>query len=264
MIRSYADRLRTILLGAALSCALGFPAQAISQLAISTDLTTTVRGSTVADDDAVQLDGSAPADRRSLGLPFAADINALHVIDDSTLLFSLKSSLSLTSGYGTPGDILQWASGTVTVFASRTDLGLASGTAVDAVSFHDGKLIFSVNISDSINGVVVTDSDLMQWTEADSTSLFLAESQCAIPQAADVSAAHVLNSENVLFVFSTNTTIGGADFKSSDVVRCNLTTNSVALYERILDETGQQPAADIDALAVFRGQTVFRNDFERP
>lgn len=240
------------------------PSSAFSQLAVSTDLTTSFQDTIVRDDVTVRFDGSLPLTTQSLGLPDVADIGALHVVDGSTLLFAVKSSLRLDSGYGSPGDVLQWSSGAVTVFASRDELGLGPGTAVDAISMQGDVLIYSIDVADVVGGTAFTDSDLLQWTTAGGPSLFLSESTCGIPQVADVVATHVLDAQNVLFAFRTVTSIGGDGFRPGDIVRCNLVSGEAVLYERITSEDPRRQATKIDAVSVFRGTTVLESNFESP
>jgi len=92
------------------------PAIAFSQDVISTDiLVDNSTGSVIEDQIVAKFTGSnTVASVTDLGLPSTADIAALHYVDDTTILFTLKSAAQLGLVTVKAGDVMQWSSGDIT------------------------------------------------------------------------------------------------------------------------------------------------------
>jgi hypothetical protein len=90
---------------------------AISQDAISTNTFVSNSPGQVIENQVVAhfIGSNTVASIKDLGLPLAADIAALHYVNDTTVLFTLKSTAQLGLITAKAGDVMQWSSGAVEI-----------------------------------------------------------------------------------------------------------------------------------------------------
>ena len=197
-----------------------------------------------------------------LGLPSAADIAALHYVNDTTVLFTLKSTAQVGSVTAKAGDVMQWNSGNITLVVSGAALGLSPATGVDALTLNGNALILSTDIADVVNGVSVTDSDLLTWSDGSPTDLLLEQSVCGIPDDADLSGVHFMDTGHYLMTFSSTTVIAGIPSRRGDIMECNPNTNAVTLYRRFTDLGDDWAFVSIDAVSRSVIAYIFKDGFE--
>ena len=237
---------------------------AVAQDAISTDIfVNNSPGSIIKNHVVAHFTGAnTVASITDLGLPSAADIAALHYVNDTTVLFTLKSAAQLGSVTAKAGDVMQWSNGDITIVVSGAALGLNPANGIDALTQNGGALIFSTDIADVVNGVSVTDSDLLTWSDGSPTDLLLAQSVCGIPDESDLSGVHLLDTGHYLMTFSSTTVIAGIPSLRGDVMRCNPESNAVTLYRRFTDLGDDWAFVSIDAVSRSLIERIFKDGFE--
>jgi len=221
-------------------------------------------GSAIEDQVVAKFTGAnTVASITNMGLPSTADIAALHYVDDTTILFTLKSAAQLGLVTVKAGDVMQWSNGDITTIVSGSALGLGPATGIDALTQNGDTLIFSTDIADVVNGVSVTDSDLLTWSDGIPTELLLDQSVCGIPAEADLSGVHLMDTGHYLMTFSSSTVIGGVPSRRADIMRCDPNTNTVTLYRRFTDLGDSWASVSLDAISQsFDDFIIFKNSFE--
>jgi hypothetical protein len=199
-----------------------------------------------------------------LGLPPAADLSALHLIDATTLLFTLKSAAQLGPVSAHAGDILRWEDGIITLEIPATVLGLGPATGIDALFINGDSLVFSVDIASVVNGLAVTDSDLLSWTPAGGVALWIGQDVCGIPHENDLTGAHLLADGDLLLAFASASQVGGTTLRKGDIARCDPSDGSVVTHRRFSDLGPQWAAIAIDAVSQFVLEQIFKDSFETP
>lgn len=144
-------------------------------------------------------------DASAYGIPNNADVDGLHIIGEKNFLVSfLSSNTSIpTIGSVQDEDIIQINNGVFSVFFNATAEGLtAGGHDIDAFSYREGNIYFSISGQASITGVGVTDdADIVAWNGVSFSKLWIA-SDYGIPPAADMDALEVLGENHFLISFS--------------------------------------------------------------
>ncbi len=101
------------------------------------------------------------------------DVDAFHVVDDSTILLSVDRAISLPElGQIEDHDVLQFDAtelgtstrGTFSIYLDGSDLGLEGpGSDIDAIAMGDGELLVSVRGNITVGGIgLVRDEDLLR------------------------------------------------------------------------------------------------------
>lgn len=240
------------------------PAIAFAQDVISTDIAVNnPPGSAIEDQVVAKFNGTnTVASVTDMGLPSSADVAALHYIDENTILFTLKSTAQLGLVTANVGDVMQWKNGDITTVVSGATLGLGPATGVDALTQDGTTLIFSTNIADVVNGVSITDSDLLAWSNISPTELLLDQSVCGIPAEADLSGVHLMDTGHYLMTFSSSSVIGGVPARRADIMQCDPSANTVALYRRFTDLSDSWAYVGLDAISRSISELIFTNSFE--
>ena len=240
------------------------PTTPFAQDVISTDISAYNTTGTVIEDQVIaRFNGSdAVADITALGLPSTADIAALHYVDETTVLFTLKTAAQLESLAVRANDVLEWKNGDFTKVVSGSDLGLGPATGIDALTKNGDALIFSIDTADTINGVSVSDSDLLAWSNVSPSAVLLEQSVCGIPFEADLSGVHWLDSGDYLMTFSSTTEVGGVPSRVGDIMKCNPNTKTVTLHRRFADQGDSWASVGLDAISQSSLEIIFINSFE--
>jgi hypothetical protein len=167
-----------------------------------------VAGGVAADDeDLVALQGSVLSvvfDGGSVGLPVAADIDAVHVVTLAPLelYFSVETPTEIAGTVYSDGDILHFDGSTVSrVVAESTILGAeARRCDVDGLWVDPSRDEYVISLDVSIAGVssvsAADDEDLLLWTNSLLLVLMDGSSSGLAAPGIDVDAVHV---ESILF-----------------------------------------------------------------
>jgi hypothetical protein len=257
--------LKRIIITCLLTSIILVPAIAFAQDVISTDiLVDNSTGSIIEDQVVAAFKGAnTVANITSLGLPSSADIAALHYIDATTILFTLKSAAQLGQIAVGASDVLQWKGGDITNVVTGAELGLGPATGIDALTKNGDALVFSIDISDTVNGVSVSDSDLLTWSSGNPTRILLDQSVCGIPHEADLTGVHLIDTGQYLMTFSSSTVVGGVPTRRGDIMKCDPNTKTVTLYRRFSDLGDSWASVSLDAISQSSDDfIIFKNSFE--
>jgi len=241
------------------------PTISFAQDVISTDIVIdNPPGSAIEDQIVAKFTGSnTVASVTDLGLPSTADIAALHYVDDTTILFTLKSAAQLGLVAITAGDVVQWNAGNITKLVSGAALGLSPATGIDALTQSGNALVFSTDIADVVNGVSVTDSDLLTWSDGVPTDLLMDQGVCGVPDEADLAGVHLMDAGDYLMTFSSSTVVGGVPSRRGDIMQCDPNTKTVTLYRRFSDLGDSWASVSLDAISQSSDELIiFKNSFE--
>lgn len=231
---------------------------------VSTDATVANgAGPVIEDDVAAAFHGANTlAIVTDLGLPPAAELSALHVIDATTLLFALKSGEQLGSVTAHAGDVLRWTEGVIALEASAAELGLGAAVAIDALTMNGESLVFSIDVGSEVNGTAASDSDLLSWSEGDGTVLWIPQDDCGIPHDTDVAALHLLADGDLLLGFANAAVVGGTAVRRGDIARCDPDTGQVGINRSFTELGPDWAAARIDAFSRIEVELIFKDSFE--
>jgi len=241
------------------------PIIAFAQDVISTDiLVDNSTGSIIEDQVVVAFNGvNTVANITSLGLPSSADIAALHYVDTTTILFTLKSAGQLGPIAVGTSDVLQWKDGDITSIVTGAELGLGPATGIDALTKNGDALVFSIDIADTVNGISISHSDLLTWSTGSSATLLLEENVCGIPHETDLSGVHLMNTGHYLMTFSSSAEVGGVLSRRGDIMECDPNTKTVTLYRRFSDLGDNWASVSLDAISQSADDfIIFKNGFE--
>lgn len=125
---------------------------------------------TIADEAAALLFTS---DQIDLGvLPDAADVDAVHLLSTSEVLFSLESSVVLDGVLYRPCDVIRFDGALWSKeFDGRAE-GIPDGVNVDAIAMSGANLLVSFKTSGDLGGVNYRDEDLLAWASPDWSQVF--------------------------------------------------------------------------------------------
>lgn len=247
-----------------ITLSLSYGSNALGQTFTSTNISVNNSpGSLIEDHSVVNISSSSlPLSVIDLGLPSDVNISSLHFIDANTLLFTLKTAAILDSVTASAGDILQWDDGDVSLLVSRSSLGLSPATKIDALAMSGDAMVFSTSISDVINGIAVSDSDLLSWTSGGGSQLLHVQSVCGIPSDTNLTGVHLMDTGEFLMVFSNAFTVAELTLRKGDVARCNPSTGVVVLHTRLSDLGANWAAVGLDAITGLGGELIFVDGFE--
>ena len=121
-------------------------------------------------------------------------------------------------------DVMYFKDSSFLPYISGSTLGILKGVNIDAFGFSEGKIIFSVDIPTTLDGVTYTERDLILY---DGTNFSKLLDGSAIPDGARIDAATVLSDGSIVFSLDVPVTLGGLSFKANDLIRYN---GSFTLY----------------------------------
>ena len=121
-------------------------------------------------------------------------------------------------------DVMYFRDSSFLPYISGSKSGIPKGVNIDAFGFFEGKIIFSVDIPTTLDGVAYTERDLILYDGANFSKLL---DGSAIPDGARIDAATVLSDGSIVFSLDIPVTLGGLSFKANDLIRYN---GSFTLY----------------------------------
>jgi hypothetical protein len=188
----------------------------VATLDASPDVTSTLGGTLVADQEVARHDLGGLATRIDLSLPAGVAVDAFHDNLDGTVLLSLDATATLGGTVVGPADVVQWDPATQS--ASIAGLGaLPTGAGVDAVTVDGADLLVSFDVTVSLSGTLFADEDLARWDGA-GFSLAFDGSAAGIDPALDLDGAHRLTNGHLLVSFDGFGTVAGIPFADEDVL----------------------------------------------
>jgi len=225
----------------------GWPAAALAQIAYSPDVTVSLSGTVVADEDAAVDDLAGTVGLADLGtLPAATEVDA-YSVDGSDRLFSLDTTTQLTGGLvAVPADVVRYDGATYTLAFDSLAAGVPDGANVDAVSIAGTGLYLSFDTTvDLGSGVTPADEDLVLFTGGGFVIAFDG-SAAGLDPALDLDAANVQPDGSFVLSLDQAGTIGGVVFDDDTVLIHDGSTWAVAVDAS--DQDAGFGAADLVAV----------------
>ncbi len=176
-----------------------------------------------------------------------SDVDAFHRGDAAcgdAPWFSLSTTTEIAGTVMAPSDVFTDAG--IKVFDARA-AGVPDRVDIDAISRDPAScdLVFSVDVTTELGGVIVGPADLIRWRAADGFSLFAAT---GLP--GNLDALHLISADRFLFSLDRDATLGGLLLRDDDIVEAIATDSgadyAIALAPRALDASFQ--SANVDAL----------------
>ncbi len=208
------------------------------------------------------------------------DINAFHLLDDNTLLFSLQDPASLPdTGAVDDSDIIRFAPtstgedtvGTFSLFFDGSDVGLdESGENIDALTVLDnGDLVISMTSSWSAGGLSGLDEDLLRFDPAStgsntagSWSLFFDGSDVSLNTTFEEDIGGLWSEPDASALYMStfgSFSVSGAAGDESDILRCrpdSLGSSTACAFDLYWDGSNSGFAGEkIDGLSIRAADT---------
>jgi len=228
------------------------PASAQTPLAglyLSPDITTTLHGSTVADEDVVHDDLAGDATPALTGLPPAADLASYHREEGAELLV-FDTTVALPGGLtATPHDVVRWDGSHYSLLLDGAAAGIPRGAAIDVVTRSGGDLVLSLDVDATLGSETYADEDLVRFDGSLFTGFFDG-SATGLDPALDLDAADLLPSGRLLLSLDGSGNVSGLSFDDEDVLEVGV---DGARWQMAYDGSAQHPewaAADLDVIAL--------------
>ena len=237
-----------ILAATVLSIAFVSPANATT-IILSTDTTETLGGLTFGKDDLAEYNPSTDTATYYFNgdlFTGAADIDAVHILDNGNIILSTFESATLGGLSFSAGDLAEYNPSTDTATLYFDEDLFSQNENVDAVHVLDsGNIILStIDSSATLGGLTFSDGDLVEYNPTtDIATLFFDVS--LFDGTANVDSVHVLGSGNIVLSTTDSATLGGLSFTSGDLVEYNPSTDIATLY---FNEDNFTSAANIDGV----------------
>jgi hypothetical protein len=190
-----------------------------------------------------------------LNLPAAADVVALHAMDDGSHWVVLDTTVEVAPGVlSGPATIIRVAfDGKKSVLFEGYARGIPNGVAIDALSAdEEGRLWLSFDTTVLLPGErVVEDEDIVKFDLETSTwSGGLDGSEAGVPPELDLDGIHALPNGRVLLSFDGSGVVAGQLVHDEDVLELDRDTFAAEVVYHGAALFPAWQAADLDALAV--------------
>lgn len=232
---------------ATLALAGAWPSASLAQVAYSPDVTVSLSGTVVTDEDAAVDDLAGSVGLADLGpLPAAAEVDA-YSVDGSDRLFSLDTTTPLTGGLvAVPADVVRFDGAAYTLAFDASAAGVPEGANVDAVSIAGAGLYLSFDTTVDLGvGITPADEDLVLFTGGGFVLAFDG-SAAGLDPALDLDAANVQPDGSFVLSLDQPGTVGGVVFDDDTILIHDGSTWAVAVDAS--DQDAGFGAADLVAV----------------
>jgi hypothetical protein len=220
---------------------------------VSPDTTTFLGSTVVADHEAASDDLQGGVALLSLGgLSPETAVDALHVLPNGDVLFSLDSAAFLPGLTAAAADVVRFDGAAYSKEFDAAAAGIPAGANVDALTADGARLILSFDVAVVLSGQVFADEDLVLWSGS-AFSLWFDGSAAGVPDTLDLDGAHLLSNGHLLLSFDGGGFIAGVGFADEDALEYDPVSG---LWQPAYDGSAQHPgwvAADLDGLAATEG-----------
>ena len=249
-----ARNLRCVLLGlvcAWLSSSRPEAATPLVAIRVSPDITVTLDGTVVNDEDVATDNLAGTVTLQSIGtIPPQADLGAYNVRPNGDQLLSFDTTVALPGGLtARPGDVVRFDGVSYFMEFDAAARGILPGVSVDAVAVYGTSLLLSFDVAVDLNGLHVDNEDLVRFDGAAFT-MFFDGSAAGVGSGLNLDAADYLECNDHLFLsFDGSGSVGGVAFDDEDV----LEFDRVATWELAYHGSALHPewaSADLDAVHV--------------
>jgi hypothetical protein len=230
------------------------PGLAAQDLALSLDATTSVGGTTYADDQVLAHTGASTFVNDISGLtsalPPTADINAIDYVTPTNVYFSLDAAAVLSgAGLVQDEDVVNWNGSTFALAWDGSANGLPANADIDALDvIGEGPLVFSFSLDAAavlVGPGTVEDEDLALWNgvAVDATLDFDGSAE-GVPARLDLDAFNRRSASEWVMSFDAPATIDGVAMDDEDLATFDTGTN--AFTGLFFDGSSQALLANVD------------------
>ncbi|MCB1866915.1 MAG: hypothetical protein KDG50_15970 [Chromatiales bacterium] len=245
-----------ILLAACFAPAAAFAATPLAEVRYSPDVTVTLGGVTLDDEDAASDDLGGTVTALDVGtIPGGADIVGYHALPNGDQLLAFDTTVTVGFVTAESRDVVRYDGVNFTIDFDGSNLGVPPGAQIDAIALGtDGALLLSFDTTVIVGAVTADDADIVRYDGA--YSLFFDASAASVPDALDLDGAHVLANGHLLVSFDASESVGGVAFDDEDVIEYD---PAGPTWEMAYDGSAEHATwapADLDALAALEDPSL--------
>lgn len=197
-------------------------------------------------------------------LPVGADLDALDIRDDDTVLFSLDQTGLVGGVYAERGDVVACRYASCALAFDASTAGLPAGIDVDAVATRNGRLLLSFTRGVTLAPLgYVAASDAVEFNGSSFNAVAFDGDANGVPRNADLDALHVLGNGHLLLSFDRTLVLGGITAFDHDVIEFDPINPQFSLLRALGSGNPAWWPADLDAISgAAVADRLFRDGFE--
>lgn len=230
----------------------------VDNIIVSPDITVTLGGTLVADENAAEDDLVGGVALQNIGpVPANADLTAYHDTGGGEVYFALDITVELpgpleSTVVPTPSDVIAWGGVEYGLRFIGSMWGVPKGAHVDAVTqLGNGNLVLSFDTTIELDGTTFADEDLIEVSSGIrggslSFSMFFDGSAAGLSDAIDVDAAHYDEGSDRLYVSLDTGGRAGGESASGGIFADGFEQSNVITFsdeDLLLYEDGQWSVA---------------------
>lgn len=176
---------------------------AVETVELSPDITVSIGGETLAQNETGQDDlaGTVTFVGAGVALPAGTNLTGLHRTQGGDTLFAVDTTVALAGGItASPRDVVRVSSGTPSIEYDGDAAGVPAGTRIDALSSEtDGGLLLSFDVTVALGGTTFADEDVVRIDPVTGDeSLRFAAAAVGVDPALDLDAVDSLVTGNLI------------------------------------------------------------------
>lgn len=236
-----------------------------ASLQLSADVALSVDATSVPDHGYLLDDGNGVVGQVSLPqLPTSADLDALEIGVDDSVLVSLDQPALVGGVYAEPGDALRCRYGNCQLVFDASVAGLPAGIDLDAIASRNGRLLlsFAAQFTQAPLGLIRA-QDAVEFDGTQFSAVVFSGAAEGVPANANLDALHAHADGSLLLSFDRSLVVGGLAVFDHDIVRFLPATHQFSLHRALAGEHAAWWPADLDAIAgAAVGDRLFLDSFE--
>ncbi|HRG15903.1 MAG TPA: hypothetical protein PLB00_07895 [Pseudomonadota bacterium] len=197
-------------------------------------------------------------------IPADADLDALDIRDDDTVLFSLDKNGLASGVYAERGDVVSCRYASCALAFDASAAGLPAGIDVDAVATRAGHLLlsFTPGFTHAPLGYIAA-HDVVEFDGSGFVGVAFDGADAAVPTNANLDALHVLADGHLLVSFDRTLVLGDVTAFDHDVVEFAPDTRRFTLLRSLGGGNAAWWTADLDAISgAAVADRLFRDGFD--
>ena len=199
-------------------------------------------------------------------IPAAANLDALDLREDDSVLFSLDTTAVVGGVYAEDGDAISCRFGSCSIAFDASVAGLPPGLDLDAIATRNGRLLLSFDkgFHHGVLGFIAA-NDAVEFNGAAFTAIAFDASVEAIPANANLDALNASGDGHLQLSFERTLDLGGVVAFDHDVIEFNPSTHAYSIARALGTENAAWWRADLDAIAgasLATSYRLFRDGFE--
>lgn len=199
-------------------------------------------------------------------IPGSANLDALDLREDDSVLFSLNTSGLIGGVYAEGADAVLCRFGSCVIAFDASVAGLPSGLDLDAIATRSGRLLLSFDkgFNHGVLGFIAA-NDAIEFDGSAFTLIAFDGSAEGVPANTNLDAVNASSDGHLQLSFERTLALGGVVAFDHDVIDFNPTTHGYSIARALGTENAAWWRADLDAIAgasVATADRLFRDGFE--